>query len=126
MEATLEHVSPPRARSIDWTAPVSITMALLLAVLVLLPMAWLVVTSLRDAARAFTLDHYRQLFVDPAFVKPLVTTLWTSAAVGVLCVISAAPMAWLVARTDLPAKRLMRTLILARSEERRVGDTART
>ena len=114
MEATLEHVSSsPRARSIDWTAPVSIAMALLLAVLVLLPMAWLVVTSLRDAASAFTLDHYRHLFIDPAFVKPLVTTLWTSAAVGVLCLITAAPMAWLVARTDLPAKRLMRTLILA-------------
>ena len=88
-------------------------MALLLAVLVLLPMAWLVVTSLRDAAKAFTLDHYRHLFVDPAFVKPLVTTLWTSAAVGTICVITAAPMAWLVARTNLPAKRLMRTLILA-------------
>ncbi len=113
MEATLEHVSPQRARSIDWTAPVSIAMALLLAVLVLLPMAWLVVTSLRDAAKAFTLDHYRHLFVDPAFVKPLVTTLWTSAAVGTICVITAAPMAWLVARTDLPSKRLMRTLILA-------------
>jgi iron(III) transport system permease protein len=113
MEATLERVSAPRARSIDWTAPVSIAMALLLAVLVLLPVGWLVVTSLRDAAKAFTLDHYRHLFVDPAFVKPLVTTLWTSAAVGVLCVISAAPMAWLVARTDLPGKRLMRTLILA-------------
>lgn len=113
MEATLEHVSPQRARSIDWTAPVSIAMALLLAVLVLLPMAWLVVTSLRDAAKAFTLDHYRHLFVDPAFVKPLITTLWTSAAVGTICVITAAPMAWLVARTDLPAKRLMRTLILA-------------
>jgi iron(III) transport system permease protein len=88
-------------------------MALLLAVLVLLPMAWLVVTSLRDAAKAFTLDHYRHLFVDPAFVKPLVTTLWTSAAVGTICVVTAAPMAWLVARTDLPGKRLMRTLILA-------------
>ena len=113
MEATLQVASPQRARSIDWTAPVSIAMALLLAVLVLLPMAWLVVTSLRDAAKAFTLDHYRHLFVDPAFVKPLVTTLWTSAAVGTICVITAAPMAWLVARTDLPAKRLMRTLILA-------------
>ena len=113
MEATLEVASPQRARSIDWTAPVSITMALLLAVLVLLPMAWLLVTSLRDAAKAFTLDHYRHLFVDPAFVKPLVTTLWTSAAVGTICVITAAPMAWLVARTDLPGKRLMRTLILA-------------
>ena len=113
MEATLEQASPPRVRSIDWTAPVSIAMALLLAVLVLLPMAWLVVTSLRNAAKAFTLDHYRHLFVDPAFVKPLVTTLWTSAAVGTICLITAAPMAWLVARTDLPAKRLMRMLILA-------------
>ena len=113
MEATLEVGSPQRARSIDWTAPVSIAMALLLAVLVLLPMAWLVVTSLRDAAKAFTLDHYRHLFIDPAFVEPLVTTLWTSAAVGTICVITAAPMAWRVARTDLPGKRLMRTLILA-------------
>jgi len=113
MEATLEHATRPRARSIDWTAPVSIAMALLLAVLVLLPMFWLLVTSLRDAAKAFTLDHYRHLFIDPAFIKPLVTTLWTSAAVGTICVITAAPMAWLVARTDLPGKRLMRTLILA-------------
>ena len=88
-------------------------MAVLLAVLVLLPMFWLLVTSLRDAAKAFTLEHYRHLFVDPAFVKPLVTTLWTSAAVGAICVLAAAPMAWLVARTDLPGKRLLRTLILA-------------
>ena len=78
-----------------------------------LPLFWLLVTSLRDAAKAFTLEHYRHLFVDPAFVKPLVTTLWTSAAVGVICVVTAAPMAWLVARTDLPGKRLLRMLILA-------------
>jgi iron(III) transport system permease protein len=88
-------------------------MVVLLAVLVLLPMFWLVVTSLRDDAHAFTLDHYRHLFVDPAFVKPLVTTLWTSVAVGVLCLAAAAPMAWLVARTDLPLKRTLRMLVLA-------------
>ena len=46
-------------------------------------------------------------------MKPLLTTLWTSAAVGVLCVLAAAPMSWLVSRTDLPGKRLLRTLILA-------------
>jgi iron(III) transport system permease protein len=88
-------------------------MVVLLAVLVLLPMFWLVVTSLRDADKAFTFEHYRHLFVDPAFIKPLVTTLWTSAAVGALCVAAAAPMAWLVARTDLPLKRGLRMLILA-------------
>lgn len=101
-------------RGVDLTAPFSIAMVALLATLVLLPMFWLLVSSLRDdATRVFTLDHYRHLFVDPAFVKPLVTTMWTSAAVGVLCLVAAAPMAWLVSRTDLPGKRMLRTLILA-------------
>ena len=88
-------------------------MVLLLAVLVLLPLFWLALTSVQDDAKIFTLAHYRQLFVDPAFVRPLWTTLWTSAAVGLGCIIAAAPMAWLVSRTDLPCKRWWRTLILA-------------
>jgi iron(III) transport system permease protein len=107
--------SDPRSskRSVDWTAPFSIAMVVLLATLVLLPMFWLLVTSLRDDARHFTLAHYRQLFTDPTFLKPLWTTMWTSAAVGALCLATAAPMAWLVARTDLPLKRFLRMLILA-------------
>ena len=102
-----------RGRSIDWTAPFSLFMVALLAVLVLMPVFWLLVTSLADDSKRFTLDHYRHLVADPAFVKPLWTTLWTSAAVGIACVAWAAPMAWLVARTDLPGKRVLRTLILA-------------
>jgi iron(III) transport system permease protein len=102
-----------RRRSIDWTAPLPIAMLLLLALLVLMPMFWLLVTSLSDDAKQFTLGHYRQLFTDPSFLKPLWTTMWTSAAVGGLCLATAAPMAWFVARTDLPAKRFLRTLILA-------------
>jgi iron(III) transport system permease protein len=102
-----------RWRSFDATTPFSAAMALLLAALVLLPLFWLGVTSLRDDAGSFTLAHYRQLVVDPAFVRPLWTTLWTSAAVGIACVAAAAPMAWLVTRTDLPGKRWWRTLILA-------------
>jgi iron(III) transport system permease protein len=97
----------------DLTAPFSIFMVVLLAALVLLPIYWLLVTSLQDDAKRFTFDHYRHLAVDPAFVKPLWTTLWTSAAVGILCLAWAAPMAWLVARTDMPGKRLLRTLVLA-------------
>jgi iron(III) transport system permease protein len=107
------HRNVPLHRSFDWTAPFALLLALLLAVLVLLPMFWLLVTSLRDGAGQFTVDHYRHVFADSAFVRPLLTTLWTSAAVGILCVLAAAPMSWLVARTDLPGKRLLRTLILA-------------
>jgi len=103
-----------RRFSFDPTAPFSIAMALLLAVLVLLPLGWLAVTSLTDDSHAhFTLGHYRTLFLDREFLEPFWVTLWTSAAVGVLCVLFAAPMAWLVSRTDLPAKRLLRMLILA-------------
>jgi iron(III) transport system permease protein len=110
--------APPVSRSwlpgsFDPTTPLSLAFVLLLATLVLLPMFWLVVTSFRDDAGHFTLDHYRQFFTDVSFLMPLVTTLWTSAAVGLLCVAVAAPMGWLVARTDLPGKRLLRILILA-------------
>ena len=101
------------SKALDWTAPVSLAFVLLLAALVLLPMAWLTVASLRDDAKHFTLANYVQFFTDPSFLKPLLTTLWTSAAVGLICVMLAAPMAWLVARTDLPGKRFLRTLILA-------------
>ena len=97
----------------DITAPFSLAMVALLAILVLLPMYWLTVTSLTDDAKGFTFAHYRHFVDDPSFIKPLLTTMWTSTAVGVLCVVFAAPMGWLVARTDLPFKRTIRTLILA-------------
>jgi len=101
------------ARSFDPTVPFSIGMALLLAALVLLPLYWLGYTSFTDDARHFTLAHYHRLAVDRSFLEPFWVTLWTSAAVGLLCVAFAAPMAWLVARTDLPGKRLLRMLVLA-------------
>ena len=88
-------------------------MVLILATLVLLPMFWLTLTSLRDDSKSFTLAHYYTLFHDPSFLKPLWVTLWTSLAVGALCVAFAGPMAWLVARTDLPLKRWLRMMVLA-------------
>jgi len=102
-----------RGRRFDWTTLVSLVFVALLALLVLLPIGWLLIASLRDDAKHFTVENYRQIFTDVSFLHPLFTTLWTSAAVASICVALAAPMAWLVARTDLPAKRLLRTLILA-------------
>ena len=98
---------------IDLTAPFSVAMVALLVILVLLPMYWLAVTSLTGDAGHPTLAHYRHFLDDESFIKPFLTTLWTSLAVGTLCVLAAAPMGWLVARTDLPFKRTIRTLVLA-------------
>ena len=93
--------------------PFSLAIVLVLLVLVLLPMAWLAVTSLRSDSGAATLANYRQLVGDASFLRPLFTTLWTSAAVGTVCLLFAAPMGWLVSRSDLPGKRALRLLILA-------------
>ena len=93
--------------------PFSLAIVLVLLVLVLLPMAWLAVTSLRSDSGGPTLGNYRQLVGDASFLRPLFTTLWTSAAVGTVCLLFAAPMGWLVSRSDLPGKRVLRLLILA-------------
>lgn len=112
-QAIAASVDVRRRGAFDWTMPVSLAFVALLALLVLLPMGWLVATSVRDDGGQLTLHHYRQFFTDPSFLKPLFTTLWTSAAVGIISAVVAAPMAWLVSRTDLPAKRVFRVLILA-------------
>src|SRR5947209_15423459 len=70
----------PSRRRYDATMPLAILLALLLVTLVGLPLFWLLVTSLRDDANQWSLARYAQVLSDPAFQKPLWTSLWTSAA----------------------------------------------
>lgn len=104
---------PSLLESFDWTSVVTIVLAIGLAGLVILPVFWLGVSSLTGTEGGFSLQHYVRLISDSAFAQPLWYSVWTSAAVAVLCVLFGAPMGWLVARTNLPLKRVFRTLILA-------------
>ncbi len=116
VQSTTKKPGPDRPAwldSFDWTNAVTIILALLLAALVILPVFWLGVSSLTGTAGGFSLEHYRRLVSDSAFIQPLWYSIWTSAVVAVLCVLFGAPMGWLVARTTLPMKRVLRTLILA-------------
>ena len=87
--------------------------AALLCVLVVLPVAWLVFFSFSDRAGGLTLDNFRQLVSSPAFVDPLITTVILAVSASMLCCMVAAPMGWLVARTDLPLRRTVRALVTA-------------
>lgn len=103
---------------LDLTWPVLIAFAALLCVLVLLPVSWLVVYSLTavDEAtrtRELTLHHFAQLFSDPDLVAPLIATLIVAVSSSAGCCLVAAPMAWLVARTDLPLTGPIRALVTA-------------
>ena len=103
----------PRRRSFDMSWPVFGALALVLVVLVLLPMAWLAVYSLTSRDGGFTLDNFVQLGSDPTLRKPFLIALGMALAVGALSCLIATPLAWLVARTDLPAQRVVRAAVMA-------------
>ena len=70
--------------SFDFSRPVLIAVAVLLAVLIVLPMGWLVVYSLSDKQGAATLGNFVILFTDPSFVDPLITTLIIAVSVSTI------------------------------------------
>ena len=107
---TVETLQAPTAarvvRSrIDLSGAVMALLAAALCLLVILPIGWLVVFAFTDRARNPTLANFHTLFTDPAFVEPLLTTLTIATSVSIICCLVAAPMGWIVARTDMPLRR---------------------
>jgi len=96
----------------DRSLPVWVVTAVFLALLMLLPMAWLVVVSLSGDGGA-GLGSYRQALTDPHLRKALWNTVVLAFWVGLFSLLVGAPMAWLTARSDLPGKRAVRALMLA-------------
>jgi iron(III) transport system permease protein len=101
------------ARKLDLSWPVLILFAALLCVLIILPTTWLVYYSFVDRDGTFTLDNFARLATDPTFVDPLITTVILSVSSSVICCAFAAPMGWLVARSDMPLGNAVRALVTA-------------
>jgi len=94
----------PKAR-IDWTKPVLWLFAAFMIVLIVLPLSWLVVYAFTDKARHPTLQNFVTLFTNPDFLDPLLTTAIIATTSAVICCIVAAPIGWLVSRTDMPGRQ---------------------
>jgi iron(III) transport system permease protein len=107
--------APPLRRLIpfDMSWPILAVVAAVLVGLIVLPMSWLFYFSVTDKAGAFTLDNFRELVTNPVFLEPLVTTLILATSSAVICCAVAAPIGWLVARTDMPLRRTVRALVTA-------------
>ncbi len=106
----------PAARlplGIDSSRALLFAFAAILCVLVVLPLAWIAYYSVTDRTGALTLDNFRRLATDPVFVDPLITTLIVAISTALVCCAIAAPMGWLVARTDLPLRGAIRALVTA-------------
>jgi iron(III) transport system permease protein len=102
-----------RTHKIDLSWPILIVFAAVLCVLIILPMSWLFYYSFVDRTGAFTLANFKTLATDPDFLDPLVTTLILATSSSIICCLAAAPMGWLVARTDMPLRRTVRALVTA-------------
>lgn len=102
-----------RGARLDLSQPILALLALILCGLVLLPLGWLLWYGATDARGAPTLANFARLFGERAFVMPFLTTLGIAAGVAAACCIVATPLAWLVARTDMPGHRPIRLLVMA-------------
>ena len=105
--------APVFNRGIDFSKPVFFLLAAVLEVLVILPLFWLMVYSFTDIDRNVTFDNFIKLVTDRAMRRSFGIAIGMAALVGILACVVATPMAWLVARTDLPYARFVRILVTA-------------
>jgi iron(III) transport system permease protein len=88
--------------------------ALALLLLVVHPLGWIVFNSLHDdATGAWSVANYATLVSNRSLIEPMVNSLLLGFAVAVLSVVLGVPIAWLVARTDMPGRKLVGVLVLA-------------
>ena len=109
---TITTTAAPKFR-IDWTKPVLSVVAFCMVVLIALPLSWLAIYAFTDKTRHPTLQNFVTLFTNPDFLDPLLTTAIIATTSAVICCLVAAPIGWLVSRTDMPGRQFIRALVTA-------------
>src|SRR6188508_341612 len=105
--------APRPTHGFDFTKLVLYGFALALCLLIVLPMSWLVYYAFTDKNGAFSLQNFVTLVNDPTLLDPFITTFVLAFSTSLICCVVAAPMGWLVARTDMPLRRTVRVLVTA-------------
>lgn len=102
--------APVRRRPFSVQGAVLTGASLALVVLIAYPVLWLVMASF-GVGKEPTLFHYRTLFLRPDLAAALANTLIIAGAVALLSVAVGLPLAWLVARSDIPARGVIELLV---------------
>ncbi len=97
---------------LDPSLPAWIGAGLFLTVLVVVPLWWLLTTSLRGDS-GLTLVYYQQIFSDRALIRAVRNSVLIAFWASLLATLVGSIMGWLVSRTDMPLKRTYRALVLA-------------
>ena len=107
---------PPRRLAARYGLPAGI--GALLTLLVLVPIGFMFVGSvlsggLADPETRLTWDKLGAVYASLPYLRTVASTLAISVLVGGVATVAGVMLAWLVARTDLPAKGVMETCIIA-------------
>jgi iron(III) transport system permease protein len=94
-------------------SPILAAAGVIICGLVVLPLGWLAWYSVTDDAGLPTIGNFTRLASDPTFALPYLTALGIAGGVALGACGTALPLAWLVARTDMPLRRSIRTLVTA-------------
>lgn len=107
-------VRPVRASRFDSTWILWIAIIAVLLFLVVSPFVYLVITSFQtERTGEFTLSNYATAYGRARYIDALFNSLKLGAASAALAGIFAVPLAWAVARTNMPGRGLTRMLVLA-------------
>lgn len=103
-----------RLGRLDGSGVLWIAAAALLLFLVVVPLGWLLLASFQDdTTSALTVHNYVDAFTQSVYIGPILNSLKLSLTVAAIAVAVGTPLAWLVSRTDMPARGLVRALVMA-------------
>jgi iron(III) transport system permease protein len=100
-------------RAMDWSRPLFVVVGLILVILVVLPLFWLAYYSVTDTEGHLTFENFEALFTDRTLRRPVAISFIMALGVAAVSFAIATPLAWLVARTNLPGRGLVRIFITA-------------
>ena len=107
-------VRPVRASRFDSSWLLWIAIIAVLLFLVVSPFVYLVITSFQtERTGEFTFANYATAYGRARYVEALVNSLKLGAVSALLAGVFAVPLAWAVARTNMPGRGLTRMLVLA-------------
>jgi iron(III) transport system permease protein len=97
----------------DYSPVIWVGMILILLLLMGLPLFWLGLKSLQlPETTIFSIQNYLDIFSSKRMVNAFFNSLILATGVGVMSVVIGVPMAWVVTRTTMPFRGLVRALLL--------------
>ena len=91
-----------RRRGFDFATAVFALLALCLALLVVMPTGWLLWYSVTNDQGQIAIGNWLALVTDRSLRAAMGVTMVIAVSVAALCAVVALPLAFLIARTDVP------------------------